>query len=612
MENKTKGQLVAELAKLRQRIVELEAVEINRKQSDDSLLWNKGKLNNVLQSIGDHMSMMDKDLNIIWANKVAMDAFGNDIIGKRCYEVYHKRTEPCEPYPCLTLKAFQDGGGYEHDTQVIDKDGKIIYFHCTANVALKDEEGKPTAVIEISRDITERKETEELYRTLSEKTWTAVYVVQDGIIQLLNSRGAAYVGYTPEELIGKKSISIIHPEDREMAAKNSVAMLKGKLTSPYEFRVITKDGDIRWIIETTTPINYKGKRAILGNSIDITERKIIEKALQQSEQMYRTLIDSTFDLVFTVDSRQIFTHINPRFEEVTGYSLLDLKGQRFTYVLAPEYREQSVTRFKLGMKGEAIPPYEADLVHKHGRRIAVEFLVITLHDTTGQPTGRFGVGRDITQRKQADEELKRHREHLELINHILRHDVLNDLAAVKSALRLYGNSNDEKFLKEAPRYVDRGVETIRRMRELESLISSRKDLEFYDIKAVIKEITKNYSSTEFTIEGRGQVLADEALVSVIDNIISNAINHGKTDRIDITIDKHENFREVRIADYGIGIPDKMKEKIFEEGFRYGGTGHTGLGLYIVKKAMESYGGSAYVEDNNPTGAVFVLKLKRVR
>jgi len=219
---------------------------------------------------------------------------------------------------------------------------------------------------------------------------------------------------------------------------------------------------------------------------------------------------------------------------------------------------------------------------------------------------------EIAEHKQAERELATHREHLELINHILRHDVLNDLTAVKSALRLYESSNDEKFLKEAPGYVDRGVETIRRMRELESLISSRKDLEFYDINAVIKEVIEHYSSIEFTIEGKGQVLADEAIGSVIDNIIRNAINHGKTDRIDITIDKQNSFCEVRIADYGIGIPDEIKEQVFKKGFQHGETGHTGLGLHIVKKAMESYGGIVHIEDNTPKGTIFVLKLRRVR
>ncbi len=128
----------------------------NLKQAEEELLESKSKLSAMLASVGDHMSMMDKDLNILWANEIAEKIFGNDIIGKKCYEVYHKRKEPCEPYPCITLSAFQNGTIHEHDTQVVGEDGNTIFFHCTANVALRDKEGKPISVLEISRDITEK------------------------------------------------------------------------------------------------------------------------------------------------------------------------------------------------------------------------------------------------------------------------------------------------------------------------------------------------------------------------------------------------------------------------------------------------------------------------
>ncbi|MFO7966192.1 MAG: PAS domain-containing protein [Archaeoglobaceae archaeon] len=128
-----------------------------RKMYEDALRESEGKLNAMLQSIGDHMSMMDKDLNIIWANDVAKQNFGEDIVGRKCYEVYHGRTKPCEPFPCLTLKAFEDGEIHEHETSVIDKNGETIYFHCTANVGLRDDEGDPVGVIEISRDVTNQK-----------------------------------------------------------------------------------------------------------------------------------------------------------------------------------------------------------------------------------------------------------------------------------------------------------------------------------------------------------------------------------------------------------------------------------------------------------------------
>ncbi len=141
----------------------LEEKEICRERlaALESLKESEEKLNAMLLSISDHMSMMDNDLNIIWANDIAKKMFGEDVIGKKCYEAYHGRKKPCEPYPCLTLKAFRDGKVHEHETQVIDKEGNVVYFHCIANAALRDKEGTPTGVLEISRDVTERRKAED-------------------------------------------------------------------------------------------------------------------------------------------------------------------------------------------------------------------------------------------------------------------------------------------------------------------------------------------------------------------------------------------------------------------------------------------------------------------
>jgi len=144
-----------------------------RKQIEEQLRLSEGKLSAMLLSIVDHMTMMDKDLNIIWANEIAKKMFGDDIVGKKCYEAYHRRTEPCEPYPCLTLKAFQDGKVHEYDTQVLDEEGKTRYFHCTANVALRDKYGKPTAVIEVSKDTTASKRAEEDRKKLETQLYQA-------------------------------------------------------------------------------------------------------------------------------------------------------------------------------------------------------------------------------------------------------------------------------------------------------------------------------------------------------------------------------------------------------------------------------------------------------
>jgi signal transduction histidine kinase len=111
---------------------------------------------------------------------------------------------------------------------------------------------------------------------------------------------------------------------------------------------------------------------------------------------------------------------------------------------------------------------------------------------------------------------------------------------------------------------------------------------------------------DFSVEGEGSIYADDALPSAIDNIVRNAMIHGKADRIEARIWEEDGKCHLRIADNGIGIPDQVKDHIFDEGFSYGANAGTGLGLYLVTKAVERYRGKVAVEDNQPKGTVFVL------
>jgi len=130
----------------------------------------------------------------------------------------------------------------------------------------------------------------------------------------------------------------------------------------------------------------------------------------------------------------------------------------------------------------------------------------------------------------------------------------------------------------------------------------------YDIREVVRHISKDYP-VEFNVNGNCTVMADETIYSVFDNIINNAIVHGKANRIDINIKREESTCEIRIADFGEGIADNLKKQVFEERFSYGKTGGTGLGLHIVKLAVKRYGGRIHIEDNKPKGTIFVIKLR---
>ncbi|HYA13078.1 MAG TPA: response regulator, partial [Syntrophales bacterium] len=126
---------------------------------------------------------------------------------------------------------------------------------------------------DLQREICKRKKVEELYTTLTENSLAAIFIIQDGKFRFINTNAIAYAGYSAEELIGQNSYQIVHPEDRERLKSISRSMVRGENTTPYEFRMVTKQGQIRWITQILCPVQYEGKPAILGNAIDITERK---------------------------------------------------------------------------------------------------------------------------------------------------------------------------------------------------------------------------------------------------------------------------------------------------------------------------------------------------
>ncbi len=212
-------------------------------------------------------------------------------------------------------------------------------------------------------------------------------------------------------------------------------------------------------------------------------------------------------------------------------------------------------------------------------------------------------------KNESDEKIKNLNEALRVINKILRHDVLNDLTVVLTACDFIQTSNEKMKIK-ATNALFKSVALIENMGELENALLSEEDLSNKLIRSVIESVVKNYPDIKFQITGDCIVLCDEAIYPVIDNIIKNAIVHGKTERIDIECKESGKYNVVRIADYGVGILDDIKDKIFEEGFSHGDARSSGLGLYIVRKVIERYGGTITVEDNKPSGTVFILKFKK--
>jgi len=127
----------------------------------------------------------------------------------------------------------------------------------------------------------ETKQSKELFRTLFHRSPIGTYIIQDGRFKLVNRQLAYILGYEEDELIGRPALGFVLMEDRNAVHDNAVKMLKAGSSVGYEFRIVTKQARIKWVMETVTSVHYHKRRATLGSLIDVTERKQMEERLKQ-------------------------------------------------------------------------------------------------------------------------------------------------------------------------------------------------------------------------------------------------------------------------------------------------------------------------------------------
>ena len=257
------------------------------------------------------------------------------------------------------------------------------------------------------RDVSELKQAEALYRIIAESSYAGVYMVQDGKFIYLNTNAARYVGFTPEEMVGGAAIDIIHPADRESARRCAVDMLKGLRTAPYEFRVVARDGSHRWIMETLRAVEYRGRRAILANSMDVTELKAMEASLRLSEERYRTIVENMTDGYYEVDLTGKFLFVNDAFAAAAGYRKEEVLGCGFQDFVNEEQAANGRRVFgKVFATGEPVKGFEWQVRDHQGKNLTLEVSIILIRDAENRPRGFRGIARDITERRRAEKQIR--------------------------------------------------------------------------------------------------------------------------------------------------------------------------------------------------------------
>ncbi len=262
-------------------------------------------------------------------------------------------------------------------------------------------------------------EAEGIQNTILEKSLVGYYIVSEGIFRAVNPMAVSYTGYAREEVIGKRADFLIHPDDKQDVKRNARAMLSGSLLHPYEFRIVTKQKEIRWIMETVAPVLFEGKPAILGNSIDITARKLAEKKQMESNSLYRTIFDTTGTSMTINAEDKTIVMVNSEFEKLTGYRKEDWEGKKkWTEMLD----KKDIRRLEAYHRQRRIDPgsvprtYESNIINSKGE---IRTLLNTVSIIPGT-RNNVSSSMDITEMKEKENELIEKSERLKELNAALK------------------------------------------------------------------------------------------------------------------------------------------------------------------------------------------------
>ena len=250
-------------------------------------------------------------------------------------------------------------------------------------------------------------ESEEKYRVFTEKSPNMIFINQGGRIVYANPKCEKVMGYTRKEFYAPKFnfLTLIHPDDISVVRRNFLKHQKGKEITPYEYKMITKSGEMIYAILTTKLIHYREKQAILGIVTDITERKRTQDMLGDSEKRYRRLFEAAKDGILILNAvTGMIVDVNPYLVEMLGYSHRAFLGKKIWELGFFRDIVASKTHFLRLQREKYIRYKDLPLETADGRKIDVEF-VSNVYQVDHHKVIQCNI-RDVTWRKRAQEELK--------------------------------------------------------------------------------------------------------------------------------------------------------------------------------------------------------------
>ncbi len=419
-----------------------------RHQAEQALRESEERYRRLVETSPDAIVMAALDTSIVMANERAVDVFRaestEELLGKSATDLLTPADIDRAEQNVRKVLEYGSLQGIEY--RVTRLDGTEFAAEVSASL-IRDIDGNPSVFISTIRDITMRKmiETEldqyrqnleeevekrsaetieqrEFLQKVIESAYDMIFVLDESGDYILANRAIQEMTDPAVRIEpGQSSGLAVHPEDLSSAREGFRVALSGK-QAQLELRVKGRAGDYRQMVAKLSPLVWHGERRVLGVASDVTEQRRAREELVKSEERYRLLAENATDVIWTAALPDLkIGFVSPSVERLRGYSPEEVMKQNLSEIFTPHSldRAKAVLAEELAAdrRGERDPnrvhTIELQQKTKDGGVVWTEERIVFLRDESGAPAGLLGVTRDIDQRREAENELQRYKEHLE-------------------------------------------------------------------------------------------------------------------------------------------------------------------------------------------------------
>ncbi|MFC1888405.1 PAS domain S-box protein [Thermodesulfobacteriota bacterium] len=619
----------------------------DRKQARETLRKSEERYRLLAENATDVIWTMDMDLNYTYISPA--------VTRLRGFSVEEALAQPLKEHLApasynLAMKRFAEEMAIEKSqkkgrrTDVLDmeltcKDGSTIWTEMTMSF-LRDSRGRPTGIMGVTRDITDRRkaeknlqESEELFRVFFENAPIYCYMVStEGKLLNINKSALKTLGYKKEEIIGKSLLTTIYPPSFQKRAEKLLKTWKkrGELKGE-ELNIITKDGTERSVLLNVQAVKDSKGKILHSISVqsDITDQKRVEGELKRSEETAKAILNASSDVMFLVDLEGRILAANEALGIRFGMQTDDLVGKRLDELISPD-----IAHTRLGRIREVVDSGKAVFFIDEREGAVFDNTFYPLFDAQGEVERVAAHARNITEQKEAEnklrktmEELKESNADLEQFAYTASHDLMAPLGTISGYAQLLAHRYQGRIDTDADKYIERivvGVESMQTLVEdilsFSQLVKQGRHEAHTDLNTILGQVLSNLnqaistSEAVITSDELPTITADRSqLIQLFQNIIGNAIKFSGDDppRIHVSAKRKGDKWLFSISDNGIGIEPRFRERIFilfqrlETGKKHPGTG---MGLALCKKITERHGGRIWVDSGSGEGSTFYFTL----